>query len=92
MKAAARLALCLSLLGGAALGACGGGRPAAEPPKAHEAQPPPRGDGRAQLVRTLDALKQPGDNAVKDTQGARAVIEAIGGATQMQGDAGLRDH
>jgi hypothetical protein len=92
MKAAARLAQCLFLLGGAVLGACAGEKPAAEPPKAHEAQPPPRDDGRAQLVRTLDALKQPGVEAVKDTQEARSVIEAIGGVTQMQGDAGLRDH
>jgi hypothetical protein len=29
---------------------------------------------------------------VKDTQEARSVLEAIGGATQMQGDGGLRDH
>jgi hypothetical protein len=92
MKAAARLALCLPLLAGPVLGACAGERPAAEQPKAREAQPPPRDDGGAQLVRTLDALKRPGVQAEKDTQAARSVLEAIGGAAQMQGDAGLRDH
>jgi hypothetical protein len=92
MKAAARLGLCVPLLAGAVLAACAGGKPSAQPPAAHQAQPPPRDDGRAQLVRTLDALKQPGANAVEDTQAARSVLQAIGGVTQMQGDAGLTDH
>jgi hypothetical protein len=92
MKAVARLALCLPLLAGPVLAGCSGGRSVAEQPNAHEAQPPPRGDGGAQLVRTLDALKRPSIQAEKDTQAARSVLDAIGGATQMQGDAGLRDH
>jgi hypothetical protein len=29
---------------------------------------------------------------VEDTQAARSVLQAIGGVTQMQGDAGLTDH
>ena len=91
MKALARLALCLSLLAGPVLAGCSGARPAAEQPRAG-AQPPPRGDGGAQLVRMLDALKRPGVQAEKDTQAARSVLDAIGGAAQMQGDAGLRDH
>jgi len=92
MKALARLALCLSLLAGTVMAGCSGGRPVAEQPRANEAQPPPRGDGGAQLVRTLDALKRPGVEAEKDTQAARSVLDAIRGAAQMQGDAGLRDH
>jgi len=89
MKAVARLALCLPLL---VLAACSGERPVAEQPNAHGAQPPPRDDGGAQLVRRLDALKRPSDQAVKDTQAARSVLDAIGGSAQMQGDAGLKDH
>jgi len=92
MKAVARLALCIPLLAGPALAACAGGGAAAKQPEAHEAPPPPRDDGRTQLYRTLDALKQPGANAEKDTQAAQSVVDAIRGAAQMQGDAGLRDH
>ncbi len=65
---------------------------AAKQPEAHEAPTPPRDDGRTQLYRTLDALKQPGANAEKDTQAAQSVVDAIRGATQMQSDAGLKDH
>lgn len=88
MDAAVRLALCIPLLAGPALAACAGGTPAPPP----ESAQPPRDDGRAQLVRTLERLKQPGANAEKDTEAARSVLEAIGGSPQMQGDAGLADH
>ena len=91
MKARIPLAILLSLLGAAAVGACAAGRPPTQPPESHEA-PPPREDPAAQLVRSLDALKQPSTRAVETTDEARSVIEAIGGSTQMQGDAGLTDH
>jgi hypothetical protein len=90
MKAALRLAPCF-LLAGAVLAACAGERLAAQQPETREAQRSPRDDGRAQLVRELETLKEPGVKAVQDTQEARSVLEAIGGATQMQGDAGLAD-
>jgi hypothetical protein len=92
MKAAARLALCIPLLAGPALAACAGGGAAAKQPEAHEAPPPPQGDGHTQLERTLEVLKQPGVKAEKDTHAAQSVVDAIRGAAQMQGDAGLRDH
>jgi hypothetical protein len=37
----------------------------------------------------MDALKQPGARALKDTQAARSVLDAIGGNPQMQGDGGV---
>ena len=92
MKAAARLALCIPLLVGPALAACAGGGAVAKQPEAHEAPLPPRDGGGTQLYRALDALKQPGANAEKDTQAAQSVVDAIRGATQMQADAGPRDH
>ncbi len=92
MNAAARLALCLPILLGPVLGACAGARNTVETPEAPGAPSPPRDDGRAQLVRTLETLKQPGDKAQNDTQEARSVLDAIGGSTEMQRDGGLADH
>lgn len=63
-----------------------------ETPETQQAPAPARDDGRAQLVRTLETLKQPGDKAQSDTQEARSVLDAIGGSTEMQRDAGLADH
>jgi len=91
MKAAARLALCIPLLAGPALAACATGRASAQQPEAREAPPPP-GDGRAQLVRSLEVLKQPGVKAEEDTQEARSVLDAIRGSPEMQRDGGAPDH
>lgn len=93
MKFGTRLVLLVPLLAGAALSACASEKPLAPPPESSEAPAPSRDDGRARLVRGLDALKQPGDRAEKDTDTARSVLEAIGGgSTEMQADAGRTDH
>lgn len=92
MRVVGRLTPGFLLVAAALLGACAAGTPAVQQPEGREAQPSPRDDGRAQLVRTLDTLKQPGVEAETETQGARSVIEAIGGSPEMQGDGGLRDH
>jgi hypothetical protein len=91
VKALARLALWVSLLAGSLLAACAGERTPVQEPASAEAQATPRADGRAQLVRTLEQLKQPGVKAETDTQEARSVLDAIGGTPEMQGDGGLGD-
>lgn len=86
------LAILAPVLAAAALGACAVDRPAPQPPETREAPPTSRDDPAARLVRSLDALKQPSDRAQKDTNEARSVLEAIGGAPERQGDAGPADH
>ncbi|HTQ41460.1 MAG TPA: hypothetical protein VMI75_01810 [Polyangiaceae bacterium] len=60
---------------------------ASHPPSPAPAQPP--ADGRTQLHRVMDRLKEPSDRAVRETQQAGSVIDAIGGTPQMQGDGGV---
>ncbi len=77
-----RLALVAPLLAGAVVCACASAGQQAPPPK-------PPDDGQAmQLVQAMDRLQRSSDRAEQDTARARSVLEAIGGATQMQSDGG----
>ena len=60
---------------------------ASHPPSPDPAQAP--ADGRTQLHRVMDRLKEPSDRAVQETRQAGSVIDAIGGTPQMQGDGGV---
>jgi uncharacterized membrane protein len=79
-------ALFAGCLFGALVCACAGRHPAPEPPAEANA---PADDQRAQLLQSLEALKQAGVRAEQDTRAARSVLDAIVGSPQMQGDGGV---
>lgn len=73
------------LFGGLVCG-CAARPPVPDPPA--EAHAPPPADGRAQLLRALDALKRQGGSAEEENRNAASVLDALG-VTVMQGDGGV---